>query len=157
MRPRRGHRLSPRAGPEKSYTALLLQSGEDKVLKKVVEEAVEVALACKDRNDHIRYEAADLIYHLLVALEYHGVGIDELAGSSTPGASRRCFPEDFGAARCIGASTGFIHLTGARRHSSKLCGVRAAYVSRLFKATRRHSPEEVGTSMLAYPARRAHA
>ena len=63
------------ADPEKSYTALLLQSGEDKVLKKVVEEAVEVALACKDR-----YEAADLIYHLLVALEYHGVGIDELAG-----------------------------------------------------------------------------
>lgn len=69
------------ADPEESYTALLLQSGEDKVLKKVVEEAVEVALACKDRDhDHIRYEAADLIYHLLVALEYHGVGIDELAG-----------------------------------------------------------------------------
>ena len=38
------------ADPEKSYTALLLQSGEDKVLKKVVEEAVEVALACKDRD-----------------------------------------------------------------------------------------------------------
>lgn len=69
------------ADPEKSYTALLLKSGEDKVLKKVVEEAVEVALACKDHDhDHIRYEAADLIYHLLVALEYHGVGIDELAG-----------------------------------------------------------------------------
>ncbi|MFR4802999.1 MAG: hypothetical protein ACLT98_06605 [Eggerthellaceae bacterium] len=34
----------------------------------------------QDRDhDHIRYEAADLIYHLLVALEYHGVGIDELA------------------------------------------------------------------------------
>ena len=66
------------ADPEKSYTALLLQSGEDEVLKKVIE---EVALACKDRDhDHIRYEAADLIYHLLVALEYHGVGIDELAG-----------------------------------------------------------------------------
>ena len=75
IRSRRG------ADPEQSYTALLLQSGEDKVLKKVVEEAVEVALACKDHDhDHIRYEAADLIYHLLVALEYHGIGIDELAG-----------------------------------------------------------------------------
>ncbi len=47
----------------------------------MVEEACEVALACKDRDhDHIRYEAADLVYHLLVALAYHGVALDELAG-----------------------------------------------------------------------------
>lgn len=69
------------ADPQVSYTAQLLQAPEDKVLKKVTEEAVEVALACKDHDhDHIRYEAADLIYHLLVALEYHGVTIAELAG-----------------------------------------------------------------------------
>ncbi|RNL41535.1 phosphoribosyl-ATP diphosphatase [Slackia equolifaciens] len=69
------------ASPEKSYTARLLQGGEDYVLKKVCEEAVEVALACKDNDhDHIRYEAADLVYHLMVVLERYGVGIDELAG-----------------------------------------------------------------------------
>lgn len=69
------------ADPQVSYTARLLQAPEDRVLKKVTEEAVEVALACKDHDhDHIRYEAADLIYHLLVALEYHGVTIAELAG-----------------------------------------------------------------------------
>lgn len=69
------------ADPQESYTARLLQGGPDGVLKKVAEEACEVVLACKDRDhDHIRYEAADLVYHLLVALAYHGVTLDELAG-----------------------------------------------------------------------------
>lgn len=69
------------ADPESSYTVRLLKGPEDKVLKKVCEEAVEVALACKDRDhDHIRYEAADLVYHLLVCLEKNGVTVDELAG-----------------------------------------------------------------------------
>lgn len=69
------------ASPEESYTAKLLQGPEDKPLKKVVEEALEVALACKDNDhDHIRYEAADLVYHLLVVLERWGVSLDELAG-----------------------------------------------------------------------------
>ena len=38
-------------------------------------------MACKDNDhDHIRYEAADLVYHLLVVLERYGVTLDELAG-----------------------------------------------------------------------------
>ena len=69
------------ASPGASYTARLLQGPEDTLLKKVTEEATEVALACKDNDhDHIRYEAADLVYHLLVTLERYGVTIDELAG-----------------------------------------------------------------------------
>ena len=69
------------ASPERSYTARLLQGPEDALLKKVTEEATEVALACKDNDhDHIRYEAADLVYHLLVTLERYGVSIEELAG-----------------------------------------------------------------------------
>ena len=69
------------ASPETSYTARLLQGPEDTLLKKVTEEATEVVLACKDSDhDHIRYEAADLVYHLLVTLERHGVTVDELAG-----------------------------------------------------------------------------
>lgn len=69
------------ASPETSYTAKLLQGEEDSLLKKVIEEAGEVAMACKDNDhDHIRYEAGDLVYHLLVVLERYGVTIDELAG-----------------------------------------------------------------------------
>ncbi len=69
------------ASPETSYTARLLTGPEDKLLKKVTEEATEVVMACKDDDhDHIRYEAADLVYHLLVTLERYGVTIEELAG-----------------------------------------------------------------------------
>lgn len=69
------------ASPEESYTARLLQGNPDKLLSKVGEEAVEVIMACKDDDhDHIRYEAGDLVYHLLVVLERYGVTLDELAG-----------------------------------------------------------------------------
>lgn len=69
------------AGPEKSYTARLLTDVEDELLKKIAEEASEVIMACKDNDhDHIRYEAGDLMYHLLVTLERYGVTLDELAG-----------------------------------------------------------------------------
>lgn len=69
------------ASPEESYTARLLTGKEDGLLKKVVEEAAEVVMAAKDRDhDHIRYEAGDLVYHLLVVLERYGVTLEELAG-----------------------------------------------------------------------------
>jgi phosphoribosyl-ATP pyrophosphohydrolase/phosphoribosyl-AMP cyclohydrolase len=52
-----------------SYTARLLEAGEDEILKKVGEEAMEVILAAKGQGDE-RFvaEAADLLYHLLVLL-----------------------------------------------------------------------------------------
>ena len=69
------------ASPESSYTARLLQGEEDELLKKIVEEASEVIMACKDNDhDHIRYEAGDLVYHLMVTLERYGVTLPELAG-----------------------------------------------------------------------------
>lgn len=69
------------ASPEQSYTARLLQGEEDELLKKIAEEASEVIMACKDDDhDHIRYEAGDLLYHLLVTLERYGVTLPELAG-----------------------------------------------------------------------------
>ena len=69
------------ASPETSYTAKLLHGPEDRLLKKITEEATEVVMACKDDDhDHIRYEAADLVYHLLVTLERYGVSTEELAG-----------------------------------------------------------------------------
>lgn len=67
--------------PQESYTARLLTDVEDELLKKLAEEASEIIMACKDRDhDHIRYEAGDLAYHLLVTLERYGISLDELAG-----------------------------------------------------------------------------
>ena len=98
---------------EESYTHRLLAGPADDVLKKVMEEAGETALAAKDVEswatsslaatlavvgadvddalsvelppeydaavDHLRYAAADEVYHLLVALERYGIGLDEFA------------------------------------------------------------------------------
>ncbi|HIP55059.1 MAG TPA: bifunctional phosphoribosyl-AMP cyclohydrolase/phosphoribosyl-ATP diphosphatase HisIE [Sulfurimonas autotrophica] len=57
------------ADPATSWTAKLLSKGENTILKKVVEEAGEYCFAHKDNNEHeMVYEAADLTYHMLVAL-----------------------------------------------------------------------------------------
>ena len=69
------------ASPQESYTARLRTDVEDELLKKLAEEASEIIMACKDRDhDHIRYEAGDLVYHLLMTLERYGISLDELAG-----------------------------------------------------------------------------
>ncbi len=50
-----------------SYTARLMAHGEDEMIKKVGEEAIEVVLAAKGQGDErLIEESADLIYHLLV-------------------------------------------------------------------------------------------
>lgn len=57
------------ADPTSSWTAKLLSKGENTILKKVVEEAGEFAFAYKDNDEkEMIYEAADLTYHMLVAL-----------------------------------------------------------------------------------------
>lgn len=64
---------------EGSYTNYLFDKGIDKILKKVGEETAETIIAAKnDDAGEIRYEVADLIYHLLVMLEDRGVAIDEI-------------------------------------------------------------------------------
>ncbi|MDR2197276.1 MAG: phosphoribosyl-ATP diphosphatase [Coriobacteriales bacterium] len=74
---------------EESYTARLLANKGDILYKKLVEEACELALAAKDADhDHIRYEAADLLYHLLVLLEREAVTTAELAGELDARAAR---------------------------------------------------------------------
>lgn len=68
------------ASPEESYTAKLLQGPADKLLKKIGEEATEVVIAAgANDRDQLRYEAADLVYHLLVVLAREGLGPDDLA------------------------------------------------------------------------------
>ncbi len=67
--------------PEQSYTAKLLTQPVEKLYKKVGEETLEIIMAAKDNDhDHIRYEAADLLYHLLVLLELKEITLEELAG-----------------------------------------------------------------------------
>jgi phosphoribosyl-ATP pyrophosphohydrolase/phosphoribosyl-AMP cyclohydrolase len=72
-----------------SYTCKLLAGGDNKILKKIGEEAVEVVMACKDDcPEAIANEVADLFYHTLVAMAYHRVDINlvyaELERRRTP-------------------------------------------------------------------------
>lgn len=64
---------------EGSYTNYLFDKGEDKILKKVGEEAAEVVIAGKNRDkDEISYETADLIYHLTVMLVDNGMTWEDI-------------------------------------------------------------------------------
>lgn len=67
--------------PEGSYTAKLLQDHEDKLLKKIGEEATEVVMAAKDGDiERLRYEIGDLVYHLLVVMLRAGLTLEDVAG-----------------------------------------------------------------------------
>ena len=58
----------------RSYTARLMAQGEDEILKKVGEEAIEIVLAAKGQGDQrLVEEIADLLYHLLVLLAASGL------------------------------------------------------------------------------------
>jgi phosphoribosyl-ATP pyrophosphohydrolase/phosphoribosyl-AMP cyclohydrolase len=64
--------------PEGSYTVRLLEN-EDRPLKKLIEEAGEVALAVKNRDhDNLTWELADVLYHLAVIMVAHGVAPAEV-------------------------------------------------------------------------------
>jgi phosphoribosyl-ATP pyrophosphohydrolase/phosphoribosyl-AMP cyclohydrolase len=66
--------------PEGSYTTKLLSGPQDKLLKKIAEESGEVIIAARDHDiAQTRYEAGDLLYHLLVVLVREGVSADDLA------------------------------------------------------------------------------
>ena len=67
------------ADPKESWTAKLLSKGENTILKKVVEEAGEYCFAHKDNDeDEMVYEAADLTYHMLVALASKNISPDRI-------------------------------------------------------------------------------
>lgn len=78
---RLGETLAQRrqADPESSYVARLYHQGEDAILKKISEEAAETLLASKSGDKlHIVRETADLWFHSLVLLAYHGLGPDDV-------------------------------------------------------------------------------
>jgi phosphoribosyl-ATP pyrophosphohydrolase len=62
-----------------SYVASLMAKGQDAILKKVAEEASETLLASKEGDKlHIVRETADLWFHSLVLLAWHGLGPDDV-------------------------------------------------------------------------------
>lgn len=74
------------ADPEESYTARLLAAGPERIARKLGEEALETVLAAvapdtpgEEGKDGLAWEAADLLYHLLVLLEARGVEVEEVA------------------------------------------------------------------------------
>jgi phosphoribosyl-AMP cyclohydrolase / phosphoribosyl-ATP pyrophosphohydrolase len=67
------------AAPEGSYTARLF-ADETLRHKKVGEEAAELVIASlRGNRQEIAHEAADLLYHALVLLRSHDMGLDEVA------------------------------------------------------------------------------
>ncbi|MED3661020.1 bifunctional phosphoribosyl-AMP cyclohydrolase/phosphoribosyl-ATP diphosphatase HisIE [Ureibacillus sp. FSL K6-8385] len=67
--------------PEGAYTTYLFTEGIDKICKKVGEEATEVVIGAKNRNpEEVKWEAADLLYHLLVLLQEQKVSVYDVLG-----------------------------------------------------------------------------
>jgi len=67
------------ADPASSYVAGLFARGHDAILKKVAEEAAETLMASKDGDKlHIVREIADLWFHTLVLLSFHGLTPDDV-------------------------------------------------------------------------------
>ncbi|HEC22046.1 MAG TPA: phosphoribosyl-ATP diphosphatase [Chloroflexi bacterium] len=67
----------PRA---ESYTNRLLDAGEDEIVKKIGEEAIEVILAATSQGDErLISELADLTYHCLVLLAARGLSPEDVS------------------------------------------------------------------------------
>lgn len=68
-----------RADPSSSYVAGLLAKGEDAILRKVAEESAETLLASKEGDKlHLVREVADLWFHSMVLLAWHGLTPDDV-------------------------------------------------------------------------------
>lgn len=73
--------IAARRGAEAktSYVASLFAKGHDAVLRKVAEECTETLLASKDGDKlHVVREAADLWFHSMVLLAWHGLSCDDV-------------------------------------------------------------------------------
>lgn len=68
-----------KASPDESWTAKLFAGGQQKAAKKLGEEAIEAVMAAivEDRAN-LTYEAADLLYHLLVVLKIADIPLSEV-------------------------------------------------------------------------------
>ena len=67
------------ADPSSSYVAGLNARGQDAILKKVGEEATEAVIASKSgARDAVVHETADMWFHCLVMLAWHGIPLADV-------------------------------------------------------------------------------
>lgn len=67
------------ADPDSSWTARLLSKGSEKCAEKFGEEAIEAIIAAaKGDAAHLTYEAADVMYHLLVLLAANDITLNDV-------------------------------------------------------------------------------
>lgn len=67
------------ADPDSSWTAKLLAKGPEKCAEKFGEEAIEAIIAAaKNDRENLTYEAADVLYHLLVMLAARDVALEDV-------------------------------------------------------------------------------
>ncbi|ENN84353.1 phosphoribosyl-ATP pyrophosphatase [Rhizobium freirei PRF 81] len=70
-----------KASPDESWTAKLFAAGQPKAAKKLGEEAIEAVMAAiTNDRENLTYEAADLLYHLLVVLKIAGIPLQNVMG-----------------------------------------------------------------------------
>ena len=68
-----------KASPEQSWTAKLVAGGQPKAAKKLGEEAIEAVMAAATGDrDNLTYEAADVLYHLLVVLKIAEIPLENV-------------------------------------------------------------------------------
>jgi phosphoribosyl-ATP pyrophosphohydrolase/phosphoribosyl-AMP cyclohydrolase len=64
---------------QKSYVSSLTAKGEDAVLQKIGEEAVEIVLAAKEDNaKEVTHEAADVLFHIMVLFAQKGYTLNSI-------------------------------------------------------------------------------
>ena len=67
------------ADPDSSWTAKLLAKGPEKCAEKFGEEAIEAIIAAaKNDRENLTYEAADVLYHMLVMLAARDIALDDV-------------------------------------------------------------------------------
>lgn len=68
-----------KASPEESWTAKLVAAGQPKAAKKLGEEAIEAVMAAvTDDRNNLTFEAADVLYHLLVVLKIAEIPLENV-------------------------------------------------------------------------------
>ena len=67
------------SGGAESYVAKLVHDGDEQILKKLGEEAIELILAANSGDKRsICHECADLVFHMLVLLARHDIGLEQV-------------------------------------------------------------------------------
>lgn len=67
------------ADADSSWTAKLLSKGPEKCAEKFGEEAIEAIIAAAQNDrDNLTYEAADVLYHLLVMLAARDIALNDV-------------------------------------------------------------------------------